>query len=315
MIDLSVQIEIARGLSWPRWKRLVSEVDRLGYRGLYICDHFFPPGQGYADSVEIMLAFTYLADHSARLEFGSLVSPVSFRDPVWLARDALALDNLSDGRMVLGVGAGWMEREHAAWGWELGDIPTRMARFEEAMEVLALLCRRNEPVSFDGRFYHLRDALLLPRSPRPNGPRFMVGGSGPKRTLPLAARYADVWNTGPSTPESFREKSTQLDEHVAKAGRPLSDVKRTLMIPIICYRTESDLIPQVTIESGQSPLDALAAQRSRSPNLISGTPAEVVDRLGDYAAAGVQEIMIQRFNLDDVETLQIIAEEVLPKVR
>src|SRR5438093_1480631 len=105
MVALSVQVEIAGGLSWARWKRLVAEVDRLGYRGLYCCDHFFPGASGFADSVEIYSAFTYLADHSTRLELGPLVSPVSFRDPVMLARHAMALDDLSGGRFVLGVGA------------------------------------------------------------------------------------------------------------------------------------------------------------------------------------------------------------------
>src|SRR5215213_1541606 len=99
MVDLSVQIEIQGGFSWDRWKRIVAHVDRLGYLGLYICDHFLGGREGaVTDSVDIMLAFGYLADHSERLEFGSLVSPVSFRNPVWLARDALALDNLSGGR-------------------------------------------------------------------------------------------------------------------------------------------------------------------------------------------------------------------------
>ena len=168
MVQLSVQVEIAGGLTWPRWKRFVSEADRLGYRGLYCCDHFLPGGgPGYSDSVEIMIAFAYLADHSERLEFGSLVSPVSFRDPVFLVRQAIALDGLSNGRMVLGVGAGWMERENAMFGYELGDKATRMARFAEGVKVIDLLRRSEEPASFSGRFYHLRDAKLLPPSPRP----------------------------------------------------------------------------------------------------------------------------------------------------
>src|SRR5438067_5521741 len=146
MVALSVQIEIAGGLSWERWKKLVAEVDRMGYRGLYVCDHFYPPGTGYADSVEINLAFAYGLDHSQRLEFGSLVAPVSFRDPRFLIRQAMHLDNLGGGRFVLGVGAGWMEREHTAFGYELGDKRTRMNRLAEALEVMSLLNRNEEPV-------------------------------------------------------------------------------------------------------------------------------------------------------------------------
>jgi alkanesulfonate monooxygenase SsuD/methylene tetrahydromethanopterin reductase-like flavin-dependent oxidoreductase (luciferase family) len=313
-----VQIESGGGLSWARWKRIVREVDRLGYRGLYVCDHFVPPGERFADSLEITLAFGYLADHSARLEFGSLVSPVSFRHPVWLARDALALDDLSGGRMVLGVGAGWMEREHTTFGFPLGDLKTRMARFAEALEVITLLMRHEEPVSFSGRFFTLQGARLLPRSPRPGGPRLLVGGAGPKRTLPLAARYADVWNVGPRSAEAFADTSRLLDDLVVRAGRAPSDVRRTLMQQVICYRHESELDGRLRHVAAQHPglagkalLDALLA---RSPNIIAGTPPQVVERIQGYAAAGVQEIMVQRLDLDDDEGLQIIAEEILPHV-
>lgn len=241
MVDLSVQVEMAGGLSWDRWKRLVAEADRLGYRGLYCCDHFLPSGQGYADSIDIYLAFTYLASHSSRLEFGSLVSPVSFRDPVMLARQAMDLDDLSGGRFILGVGAGWMEREHQTFGYDLGDKTTRMNRFSEALQVIALLTRSAEPVDFAGRFYQLKEALLLPRSPRPGGPRILVGGSGPRRTLPLTARYANAWNTGGAGPSAFQESSRRLDELLEKAGRDPDEVKRTLMKQVICYRNESEL--------------------------------------------------------------------------
>jgi alkanesulfonate monooxygenase SsuD/methylene tetrahydromethanopterin reductase-like flavin-dependent oxidoreductase (luciferase family) len=319
MVALSVQIEIAGGLNWPRWKRLVREVDRLGYRGLYCCDHFYPGGPGYSDSVEIVVAFTYLADHSQRLEFGSLVSPVSFRHPVWLARQAMALDDLSGGRMVLGVGAGWMERENAGFGFELGDKATRMARLAEALEVIALLTRHEEPVSFAGRFYRLQDAKLLPRSPRPGGPRLLVGGAGPKRTLPLTARYADAWNTGGGAgPAAYRETSTLLDELIVKAGRQPRDVRRTLMQPIFCYRNEAELGPRLRYQAAQNPGVSPAALldqiRARSPGLIAGGPAQVIEQIQAFAAAGVEEIMIQRMDLDDIEGLQIIAEEVLPHV-
>jgi alkanesulfonate monooxygenase SsuD/methylene tetrahydromethanopterin reductase-like flavin-dependent oxidoreductase (luciferase family) len=193
-----------------------------------------------------------------------------------------------------------------------------MARFSEAMRVLDLLLRHDEPVSFAGRFYALDGARLLPRSPRPRGPRLLVGGAGPKRTLPLAARYADAWNVGPRTPEAFAESSRLLDELVVKRGREPRDVWRTLMQQVICYRHESELdgrlrhvAPRFPGLSGKALLDALL---ERSPNVVAGSPPEVIDRIQEYAAAGVEEIMVQRLDLDDMEGLQIIAEEVLPDV-
>jgi alkanesulfonate monooxygenase SsuD/methylene tetrahydromethanopterin reductase-like flavin-dependent oxidoreductase (luciferase family) len=317
-MDLSVQIEIGGGLSWERWKRIVPLVDRLGYRGLYICDHYYA-GDGYPDSIEINLAFTYLAMQSQRLEFGSLVAPVSFRDPRFLVRQAMHLDNLSGGRMIVGVGAGWNEREHRSFGYELGDKKTRMDRFAEALEVMTLLARHDEPVSFDGKFYRLEDAKIMPRAARPNGPRIMVGGAGPQRTLPLTARYADVWNTGGNRgPEGYKEPSARLDELLVKRGRKPSDVRRTLMAQVIPFRNDAELAQRMRFrqeaEPGLSPKELLASMRERSPHGIVGSPAECVEKIKAYQAVGVQEIMVQRMDLDDDEGIQLIAEEVMPHV-
>jgi alkanesulfonate monooxygenase SsuD/methylene tetrahydromethanopterin reductase-like flavin-dependent oxidoreductase (luciferase family) len=317
VVALSVQIEIGGGLSWERWKRIVPLVDRLGYRGLYICDHFYA-GDGYPDSVEIMLAFAYLAVQSPRLEFGSLVSPVSFRDPRFLIRQAMHLDALSGGRMVLGVGAGWNEREHKSFGYELGDKRTRMDRLAEALELMTRLARSEEPVSFEGRFYQLSDAKIVPRAARPNGPRIMVGGSGPQRTLPLTAQYADVWNAGPRTPEAFAESSARLDELVVKRGRQPKDVRRTLMQQVLAYRNDAELAQRMRYrqagEPGLSPKELLASFKTRSPHAIAGSPAECVEQIKAYERVGVEEIMVQRMDLDDDEGLRLIAEEVLPQV-
>src|SRR5574338_1257810 len=123
-------------------------------------DHF-TNGQGpLLDALETIVSLTYLADHTQRIHFGPLVAPLSFRDPTILARQAMALDDLSGGRMILGVGAGWQEREHTMFGHELGDLTTRMDRLEEGLQVLTQLMRSDEPTSFQGHFYQLQDALV-----------------------------------------------------------------------------------------------------------------------------------------------------------
>ncbi len=121
--------------------------------------------------------------------------------------------------MRLGLGAGWNEREHTMFGYELGNMQTRMARFEEGLEVMTRLLQSDSPVTFDGRFYRLRDAVLLPRPARPGGPPILIGGSGPKRTLPLVARYGDIWNAQHLTPDEFRMRSADLDTLLRSAGR------------------------------------------------------------------------------------------------
>jgi alkanesulfonate monooxygenase SsuD/methylene tetrahydromethanopterin reductase-like flavin-dependent oxidoreductase (luciferase family) len=226
-MELSVSIEGLCGLTWHSWKRLVKEIEPWGFASLFCSDHFTLPETSSIDSLELIVALTYLADHTHRVHFGSMVAPFSFRDPVILVPQAAALDDLSGGRMILGVGAGWMEYEHQMFGYDLGDMSTRMARFAEALEVSTRLLRSNEPVSYEGTFYQLRQAMLYPRPERPGGPPLLVGGKGPRRTLPLVARYADIWNATRLTPEAFRLLSAKLDELAQGAGRDPRLIPRT----------------------------------------------------------------------------------------
>jgi len=161
MISLSLVIE-SFGFTWPICKRLVSEVEPLGFAGLFRSDHFTLPFPANPDVLDLIVSLTYLADHTQQVQLGSLVAPLSFRDPDMLARQAAALDDLSNGRMILGVGAGWMEREHIMFGYPLGDVSTRMTRLEEGLEVLTRLLHSAEPVTYTGQFYRLQEAVLRP---------------------------------------------------------------------------------------------------------------------------------------------------------
>src|SRR5215208_6102114 len=219
MIEVAIMIEGQEGVGWDRWRRIARAVEDSGYAGLYRSDHFPNKRTGsHQDALELWSSLTWLADNTERIEFGPLVSPVSFRHPVITAWTASTVDNLAGGRLRLGLGAGWQEREHEAHGFELLETDLRFARYEEALEVVTLLLRSEEPVSFDGEFYRLRDALLMPRSPRPGGPPIVIGGNGVRRTLPLAARYADEWNGVLLTPDEFVDLNSHLNGLVQEAG-------------------------------------------------------------------------------------------------
>jgi alkanesulfonate monooxygenase SsuD/methylene tetrahydromethanopterin reductase-like flavin-dependent oxidoreductase (luciferase family) len=189
MIEVAIMVEGQEGVGWHRWRRIARAVEDSGYAGLYRSDHLPNNHSGqYRDGLELWTSLTWLAANTERIEFGPLVSPVSSRHPVITAWQASAVDDLAGGRLRLGLGAGWQEWEHETFGFELLDTDGRFARFEEGLEVVTRLLRSEEPVSFEGEFYKLRDALLMPRSPRPGGPPIVVGGNGVRRTLPLAAR-------------------------------------------------------------------------------------------------------------------------------
>ena len=312
---LSVQIEGAQGLTWPQWKAIVDEVEALGFAGLYCCDHFANPQPPDFDSLEVMMAMAYAASHTKNVELGLLVAPVTWREPVLLARQGMAIDDLSDGRFILGVGAGWNEREHAMFGYPLGERPERIARFSEALEVMTRLVRGEGPQSYTGSYYQLREATLLPR-PRRKTP-IMIGGSGPKKTLPLVAKHADIWNAGGMTPDEVRERNAALDALLAKEGRQPGDVKRTIMKAIFCGRDEAEYggrlrgvkrLPEET-----STAAVLERLRTRGKAIV-GTPDEVVAQLRDYEAAGVEEIMAQFLVVDDMEGIRVLGKEVLPQL-
>ncbi len=140
------------------------------------------------ESLELWVSLTWLASHTNRIKFGPLVTPVSFRQPTMTARMAAAVDDLSGGRLTLGLGAGWQEREHAHYGWDLLDVPGRMARFEEGLRIISHLLHNDAPLDFEGVYFRLREAVLLPRPQRPGGPPILVGGNGPKRSQSLPVK-------------------------------------------------------------------------------------------------------------------------------
>jgi alkanesulfonate monooxygenase SsuD/methylene tetrahydromethanopterin reductase-like flavin-dependent oxidoreductase (luciferase family) len=318
VVHLSISVEGLFGLTWPAWKRLVRAVEDLGFAGLYLADHVVPPRPPDYPSLELVVALAYAAEQTTRVRFGPLVAPLSYREPVMLARQMAALDELSGGRLVLGVGAGWLEREHTMFGYDLGDVPARMDRLEEGLAVITSLLRSDGPVSYDGRFFQLREAVL-PGPRRPGGPPVLVGASGPRRGLPLVARYADVWNAQQLTPAQVRERSADLDRLLREAGRQPGDVRRTFNAPVVCGRTPAELEDRLRGfrrfgEWAALPLEALLATLREWLVPLIGTPDEVIAQIQAYEAAGIAEVTLQWFAVDDAEGLEVLAAEVLPRL-
>lgn len=301
-MDIAIMIEGQNGLTWPRWQRMARAVENLGFAGLYRSDHFTNASPPDMDSLELWVSLTWLAGHTNRIEFGPLVTPVSFRDPVFTARMAKDVDALAGGRLILGVGAGWQEREHHMFDYDLLEIPQRFARFKEGLQVVHGLLRKGEPVSFQGDYYTLRDAVLLPRSSRSGRPPILIGGNGPKRTLPLAARFADEWNAVFIPPGGFRELSRHLDQLLAAEGRDLSAFRRSLMTGLVFGRTDTAL---------REKLDGRDAEELRGRGMVVGTPSAIVEQVQAFSDAGVQRLMLQWMDLDDLDGLEALARAVL----
>ena len=307
MIEVAIMIEGQYGLNWPRWQRLATAVEDLGFAGLYRSDHYTNANPPDMDSLELWVSLTWLADNTERIKFGPMVSPVSFRQPTMTARMASAVDDLSGGRLILGLGAGWQEREHRNYGWELLDTGPRLDRLEEGLHIISHLLQNEAPLNFDGEHYRLHEAVLLPRPQRPGGPPILVGGNGPQRTLPLVARYANAWNGIFVPPVRFAELNGRLDELLEANGRRPDEVRRSLMTGCIFGRDAAEV-------------ERLAANRNRNVEelrqrgMAIGTGNEIVEQLDEWAEAGVQLIMLQWLDLDDLDRLEAMAQAVLPQV-
>ncbi len=308
MIEIALMIEGQNGLNWARWQRIAGLADEAGFAGLFRSDHYTNSSPPDLDSLELWVSLTWLASHTRHLRFGPLVSPVSFRHPTQTARMAAAVDDLSSGRLILGLGAGWQEREHTHYGWDLMDVPQRFARFEEGIQIIRQLLQSDTPVSFQGKYFQVQDAILLPRPQRPGGPPILIGGNGERLTLPLAARYADEWNAVYLTPEQFQQRSQKLDEYLTQSRRAPGEVRRSLMTGIEFGRTPEE----VAQKAAQRTQGKASVTDLRKRGIIIGTADEVIHQLKELDRAGVQMVMLQWLNLDDLSGLSAFAEMVLP---
>lgn len=322
MLQISVAIQSA---TWPLWRKLVNEVEELGFAGLYVPDHL----PGTPGALELIVALTYLAQQTKRIHFSPMVAPLSVRDARTLAWQAATLNELSDGRMILGLGTGWHEHEHQTWGYPLGSKSTRTARFEEGLQVITSLLRGNESVTFEGRFYQLQGAHLRLHPEAPPSPRILIGGNGPRRIMPLVAQYADIWNANAVSVVTFKKRSALLDDLLRQIGRQPGDVKRTLFLPVLSGRSDDEIkqrlgwlykgLPQLAslplkeqLHQIEQIFTPILTQAGAEYCPIVGTPDEAIEHIRLYANAGVEELIIQWPDANDIDGLRLIAKEIIP---
>ena len=306
-------IEGQEGLTWERWFRVADRVEELGLDSLWRSDHFFSVmARAERPSLEAWTSLTALAQRTRRIRFGPLVSPMTFRHPALLARMAAAVDLLSGGRLVLGVGAGWNEEEHAAFGIPLPPLRERMDRLEEGIGVIRALWAQG-PVTLDGRYYPLREATLLPRPAQSPGPPILVGGDGEVRLLRIVAQHADEWNSHARGVDAYRSKRSRLEEHCRAVGRDPDRITRSLMTGVLIASDPAGVAErgrwlQAFLPSAASiPATGIPAQM-RERGWLVGAPETVVEQVREWEHAGVQRLMLQYFDLDDMDGLALLGE-------
>jgi F420-dependent oxidoreductase-like protein len=270
------------------------QVEELGFGWISVWDHFYgATGQpDDAACLEAIAMHAALACTTTKVQCGSLVYSIGYRHPAVLAKAITAIDLLSDGRAHMGIGAGWAKVEYDAFGIDFPSVGTRMDQLEEGIQCLRGLLH-DEITTFEGRYFQLHEARNEPRPLQRKLP-IWVGGGGEKRTLRIAARYADGWNVPFVGPEEFARKCLVLDQHCAEAGRDSAEVRRAVNVGLAYDE-----------DSLRQQFGALAEYVR--PGVLSGTDGEIIDRLGQYVDAGAQQVNIALRAPFQMEPLQRFA--------
>ena len=315
-MDVCLMIEGQEGVTWDRWTALARACEELGFTGLFRSDHYLsfdhPNERGALDAWTTLAA---LASITERIRLGTLVSPVTFRHPAQVAKSLVTVDHASGGRVELGLGAGWFEREHRAYGFAFPDPAERMAILSEQLEIVHRLWDADEDaVSFEGRHYRLEDCPGLPKPvQRPHPPLIMGGGAGP-RSAALAARWADEYDVFSVAPQEAAERRARISAACEAIDRDPNEVRFSVMTTILVGADRRELERRAAAMMGDDEDDDPASflDRMRATKLV-GTPEEVLERVGEYAAAGVRRIYLQDLLHDDMEMVELIGREIVPR--
>ncbi|MEA2502712.1 MAG: hypothetical protein QOD01_2823 [Actinomycetota bacterium] len=307
-------VEGQEDVSWDAWRAVAAACEEGGLDGLFRSDHYGSVmGRSERGSLDAWATLAGLSALTTRIRLGTLVSPATFRHPSVLAKMAVTADHISGGRIELGLGAGWLEEEHRAYGFEFPPTDVRMGVLGEQLEIVHRSWME-EGFSFEGKHYVLKDCNALPKPvQRPHIPLIMGGRAGPQSAA-LAARWADEYNTVFAPPEVCRKRRRTLQRAFEEAGR--SDLRFSLMTGCIVGETPRDVerrvrnVMQRTGEDG----DVLSWVGSHASEWVIGTVGEVVDRLGELEEAGVERVMLQHLCHDDLDMVRLLAAEVMPRV-
>ena len=293
---------------WPDLRDACLAVERAGWDSLWLDDHLLSDEADWADpKLEGWASLAAVSSITTRVRLGLLVSSTTFRNPGLIAKLATTLDHQSAGRAVLGLGGGWFEREHDAFGIDFGaGFGERLDRLDEATGVIRRLLD-GERVSHDGPFYRLRDALCEPRPVQERLP-ILIGGSGPTKTLRTTARYADLWN-GYGDPDRIAEVSDVLRTRCDEIGRPFEEIERTVTVHAVVRDTAALAVEAWTpIAERHGLVDRVGADGTDRELTVGGSPAEVAAYLDGYRRTGVGEVIFVFRHPFDLESIGRVGE-------
>jgi F420-dependent oxidoreductase-like protein len=311
---ICLMVEGQEGVTWDEWVDLARTCEESGLEGLFRSDHYVSTiNEAKLGSLDAWAVLSGLAVSTSTIRLGTMVSPATFRHPSTLAKMVTTADHISGGRVELGMGAGWFEREHTAYGFDFPSTTERMNQLAEQLEVVHGEWS-DEEFSFKGTYYSIENLPALPKPVQRPHPPLIIGGSGGPKSVALAARWANEYNTVSPTLDEARSRRSALDSALESAGRKADDCTFSLMSTCIVGSDEAELRQRaqdvLTRTNNDKSVDDYIAEASKSR--FVGTTDQVVERLSQFAEAGVGRVMLQHLNHVDLDMVRLIGSELVP---
>jgi F420-dependent oxidoreductase-like protein len=307
---LRIFTEPQQGASYATLRRVAKATEDLGFDAFFRSDHYLRMGSvsGEPGPSDAWTTLAGLAVETSRIRLGTLVTSATFRYPGPLAIAVAGIDEMSGGRVELGIGAGWYEGEHSAYGIPFPPLRERFDRLEEQLEIITGLwgTPAGEKFSYQGTYYQVADSPALPKPVQSPRPPVIIGGHGPRRTPMLGARYADEFNIAFSDVDDVAAQFGRVRSACGEIGRDPGSLVYSAAQVVCCGKDEAT-VSRRAAAIGRDPADLRASG-------LAGSPAEIVDKLGTFADAGAQTLYLQVLDLEDLDHLSDIAAEVLPQV-
>jgi F420-dependent oxidoreductase-like protein len=295
------------GASWAEAREMAELAEEVGFDSVWVADHVF--GVGAEDPLEAWTEMTAVAMVTRRVEIGFLVLCNSYRHPPLLAKMATTFDQISEGRLILGYGAGWFQQEYEAYGYEFPNIHTRLEQLEEGLEILKKMWTEEAP-TFNGLHYSIENARCMPKPTRTPHPPIVIGGAGEKILLKLVARYADIWNNLGMTHRDVSHKLEVLRGHCQRLGRDFDEIEVSQQTLAAVGSSAADA--QRRTEAVHQEIGFL----SGAPELcLTGTPAEIVDRVRKNLDLGITSFVMSFGRRAQADSFRLFGDEVIPAFR
>jgi F420-dependent oxidoreductase-like protein len=314
-VRVCLMIEGQDGVTWEDWVRLARLAEAKGFEGLFRSDHYTAIIRDHAEAHDAWATLAGLAALTERIRLGTLVSPATFRHPSVLARMAVTVDHISHGRLDVGMGSGWYEREHLANGFPFLDARQRFDLFAEQVEVV-VRSWTEDGIEHAGAAYRLEDQTALPKPYQSPHPPLVLGGTVKLRFATLAARYATEVNTLGAPNDELRERKRRLDEVSAAGGRDPATLGFSVMTACFLGADEDEVLDRIrTFQAIRGDdTDARTFLSERRDRWLAGTVEEVAERIEELRAVGVTRVFLQHLNHGDDDMVTLIGDRLIPVV-